>query len=136
MTTSVRDAVRVFNKYLLNPAMLRLAGRKHWYATAIRHTERRSGKSYTTPVVADRVADGFVVPLPYGTHVDWLRNVLASDPATIRVGGQTYEVAHPKIIDTVSAAPQLSLGHRRTFQRLGLDDFMKVELVPTAHSDR
>ena len=136
MTTSVRDTVRVFNKYLLNPAMLRLAGRKHWYAAAIRHTGRRSGKSYTTPVVADRVADGFIVPLPYGTHVDWLRNVLTADRATIQVSGQTYEVAHPKIIDTFSAAPQLPLGRRRTFQRLGIDDFMKVELAPTAHNDR
>lgn len=136
MTTSVRDAVRVFSKYLLNPAMLRLAGRKHWYAAAIRHTGRRSGKSYTTPVVADRMADGFVVPLPYGTHVDWLRNVLAADRATIQVSGQTYEVAHPKIIDTVSAAPQLSLGRQRTFQRFRIDNFMKVELAPTAHSYR
>jgi deazaflavin-dependent oxidoreductase (nitroreductase family) len=136
MTTSVRDTLRVFNKYLLNPAMLRLAGRKHWYAAAIRHTGRRSGKSYTTPVVADRVADGFIVPLPYGTHVDWLRNVLAADRATIQVSRQTYEVVHPKIIDTVSAAPQLSSGHRRTFQKFGIDNFMKVELAPTAHSDR
>ncbi len=116
MTTSVRDTVRVFNKYLLNPAMLRLAGRKHWYAAAIRHTGRRSGKSYTTPVVADRV--------------------LTADRATIQVSGQTYEVAHPKIIDTVSAAPQLSLGRQRTFQRFGIDNFMKVELAPTGHSGR
>ena len=27
--------VRVFNKHLLNPLMLRLAGRKHWYASVI-----------------------------------------------------------------------------------------------------
>ena len=136
MTTSVRDTVRVFNKYLLNPAMLRLAGRKHWYAGVIRHTGRRSGKSYTTPVVADRVADGFIVPLPYGTHVDWLRNVLAADRATIQVSGQTYEVLHPKIIDTAAAAPQLSSRHRLAFERFGIDNFMRVELAPTAHNGR
>ena len=28
------------------------------YAAAIRHTGRRSGKQYTTPVVVERVADG------------------------------------------------------------------------------
>ena len=50
---SVRDTVRTFNKYLLNPAMLHLAGRRHWYAAVIRHTGRKSGKSYATPVVAD-----------------------------------------------------------------------------------
>ena len=81
--TPLKNAVRVFNKHVLNPAMLTLAGRKHWYAAVIRHTGRRSGKSYATPVVADRVADGFILPLPYGTGVDWLRNVLAAGSATI-----------------------------------------------------
>jgi deazaflavin-dependent oxidoreductase (nitroreductase family) len=27
---TLRDAVRVSNRYVLNPVMLRLAGRKHW----------------------------------------------------------------------------------------------------------
>ena len=68
--TPLKKAVRVFNKHLLNPAMLHLAGRKHWYAAVIRHTGRRSGSHYATPVVADGVADGFILPLPYGTGVD------------------------------------------------------------------
>src|SRR6476646_9387287 len=36
------DAVRVSNKYLLNPLMGTLAGRKNGYAAAIRHTGRKS----------------------------------------------------------------------------------------------
>ena len=48
---AVLDTVRVFNKHLLNPAMLLVAGRKHWYAGVIEHTGRRSGKNYATPVV-------------------------------------------------------------------------------------
>jgi deazaflavin-dependent oxidoreductase (nitroreductase family) len=128
--TTRLDRLRVLNKHLLNPAMLHLAGRKHWYAGVIRHTGRRSGKTYSTPVVADRVADGFIVPLPYGTHVDWLRNVLAADNATIEVSGQTYEVVHPRIINAVEAAPQLPSGHRRTFQRFGIANYLTVELAP------
>jgi deazaflavin-dependent oxidoreductase (nitroreductase family) len=85
--------------HLLNPAMMHLAGRKHWYAGVIRHTGRRCGKCYATPVIADRVADGFVVPLPYGTGVDWLRNVLAAGEATVTVGGRTYDVIDPEIIN-------------------------------------
>jgi hypothetical protein len=30
--TAGLDRLRVFNKHVLNPVMLRLAGRKHWYA--------------------------------------------------------------------------------------------------------
>lgn len=125
----VRDAVRTFNKYVLNPAMLLLAGRKHWYAAVIRHTGRRSGKNYATPVVADRVADGFVIPLPYGTHVDWLRNVRSSGQATITVGGQTYDVVEPTIIDMATAGPQLSSRRRRTFQRFGIGEYVKFQLA-------
>ncbi|MGE5693982.1 MAG: nitroreductase family deazaflavin-dependent oxidoreductase [Candidatus Sericytochromatia bacterium] len=127
--TSVRDAVRVFNKYALNPVMMRVAGRKHWYAGVIRHTGRRSGKQYATPVVADPVAGGFVVPLPYGTGVDWLRNVLAADRATLQVHGRTYQVAHPMIIDADAAATQLSRRRRRQFARFGIDRYMKIELA-------
>ena len=28
----VRDAFRIFNKFVLNPVMMRLADRKRWYA--------------------------------------------------------------------------------------------------------
>jgi deazaflavin-dependent oxidoreductase (nitroreductase family) len=127
--TPARNAVRTFNKYLLNPVMMLLAGRKHWYAAVIRHTGRRSGKHYATPVVADRVADGFILPLPYGTGVDWLRNVIAAGQTTITVSGQTYEVAEPEIIDSASAAPQLSPKRRRAFQRFGIGSFVKLRLA-------
>jgi deazaflavin-dependent oxidoreductase (nitroreductase family) len=126
---SVRDLVRTFNKYVLNPAMLQLAGRKHWYASVIRHTGRKSGRSYVTPVVADPVSDGFVVPLPYGTGVDWVRNVLAAGRATITSTGSTYDVVAPEIIDATSAAALLSPRRRRGFRRLGIDKFLHVTLA-------
>jgi len=127
--SSVRDAVREFNKHVLNPVMMQLAGHKHWYAAIIRHTGRRSGKSYATPVVADRVTDGFILPLPYGTGVDWLRNVLAAGKATVTVSGQTYDVVEPEIIDAATASPQLSPRRRRAFARFGIDNFVKIKLA-------
>ncbi|APE15435.1 nitroreductase [Mycobacterium sp. WY10] len=126
---SVRDAVRTFNKYVLNPAMLHLAGRKHWYASVIRHTGRISGNSYRTPVVADPVAGGFILPLPYGVGVDWVRNVLAADRAVITSAGSTYDVVAPEIIDAASAAALLSPRRRRGFRRLGIDKFLRVTLA-------
>jgi deazaflavin-dependent oxidoreductase (nitroreductase family) len=125
----VGDWVRTFNKYVLNPAMLRLAGRRHWYAGVIKHTGRRSGRPYVTPVVAERVADGFVIPLPYGRRVDWLRNVLAAGHATVTVGGASFDVVEPEVIDAAAAGPQLSPRRRRAFARFGIDDFVKVKLT-------
>ena len=59
-------AVRTINRRALNPAMLRLAGRPHWYAARLEHVGRRSGRGYATPVVALPVRDGFAIPLVYG----------------------------------------------------------------------
>ncbi|WP_179956878.1 hypothetical protein [Amycolatopsis anabasis] len=90
-TRPLNNAMRASNECVLNPVMMRLAGRRHWYAAAIRHTGRRTGKEYATPVVAVRAGDGFIVPLPYGTGVNWLRDVLASGLATTSSGWRTPE---------------------------------------------
>jgi deazaflavin-dependent oxidoreductase (nitroreductase family) len=127
---AARDAVRTFNKRVLNPVMLHLAGRPHFYAAVIRHSGRRSGKSYATPVVANRITSGFIVPLPYGTGVDWLRNVRAAGHATITIDGRTYPVANPEIIDAATAGPQLSPRCRRAFERFGIGDFVRFTLRP------
>lgn len=137
-SSSAKDAVRTFNKHVLNPVMLLLAGRKHWYAAAIRHTGRTTGRRRTTPVVADRVADGFITPLPYGTAVDWLRNVQAAGQATIVVGGRSFPVVNPQIIDASTAAAELSPRRRRTFERFGIERFVKFTVAPDgeAHHDQ
>jgi len=38
---SVTDATRALNKRLGNPAMMKLAGRRYWFAGVIRHIGRR-----------------------------------------------------------------------------------------------
>jgi deazaflavin-dependent oxidoreductase (nitroreductase family) len=128
---TVLDNVRVFNKQLLNPPMMRLAGRKYWYASVIEHTGRRSGKSYATPVAAERVPDGFVIPVPYGVGVDWLQNVLAAGHATVRAHGQTYRVVQPEIISAEAAAPQLRRERRRTYDLFGVKNYLQVKSEPS-----
>lgn len=124
-----RTLIRTSNKHLLNPLMLRLAGRRHWYASVIEHTGRRSGRHYRTPVVADRVDDQFVIPLPYGTQVDWARNVLTAGSASVVNRGDTYPVNEPEIIDATQALPLLTRERRRTFQRVGVRRFLRLQIA-------
>ncbi len=124
------NAVRSSNRHLLNPLVLRLAGHKHWYAAAIRHTGRRSGKQYATPVVAERFPNGFVIPLAYGTRVDWLQNILAAGRATISSQGKSYDVVQPEIIDAAAALPLLKSWRQRTFQQFGIEHYLKVNDAP------
>lgn len=122
-----RDLIRTSNKYLLNPIMLRLAGRRYWYASLLQHTGRRSGKRYATPVVADRIDGHVLVPLPYGTDVDWLRNVLTAGEASLTSAGRTYELSAPEIIDAAEALPLLPSDRRRVYERTGMARFLRAQ---------
>ena len=80
--------------------------------------------------MAERVEDGFVSPLPYGTRVDWLQNVRAAGRATISVQGYRYEVVEPDVVDAAAALRTLTPRRRRTFQRTGITHYLKVKLSP------
>jgi len=130
--TTTRNAVRVFNKHVLNPAMLHIAGRKHFYASVIHHTGRNSGRRYSTPVVADRVVDGFLVPLPYGTGVDWLKNVQAQQHCTIEHHGQTVAVGDPVVVDAAVALAQLPPRRRQQLKHFGIAHFLHLSMAGEA----
>lgn len=125
-----RGLIRTSNKYLLNPLMLQLAGKKFWYASVIQHTGRRSGKRYATPIVADRVDDHLFVPLPYGTQVDWVRNVLHAGEATVVSKGRTYHAVAPELVDATQALPELPRDRRRTFERVSIGHFLRMTIAP------
>jgi deazaflavin-dependent oxidoreductase (nitroreductase family) len=121
--------IRNSNKYLLNPLMLRLAGRRWWYASVVEHTGRTSGKRYSTPVVADRVGEHLMIPLPYGTQVDWVRNVLSSGAADVVSKGRTYHVVSPELIDSTQALPELPRDRRRAFERVNIEHFLRMDIA-------
>ena len=123
-----KNTVRTFNKHVLNPAMMRVAGHRFFYAAVIRHVGRRSGTAYATPVVADRVENGFVIPLLYGTRTDWLRNVRAAGHATLQARGETYPVTTPEIIDAATAFPQVPAAHARVWRRLRIEHYLKMTI--------
>ena len=130
--TMARDAVRAFNKNVLNPAMRRLAGTRHFYASAVHHTGRRSGKHYVTPVVAFRVTDGFLIPLPYGSHTDWLLNVRAEAGASLRFKGETFAITSPTVIDASFATIDLPPTRRKVFQWFGVKEFLHLNQTALA----
>ena len=128
--TPFRSLIRTSNKYLLNPIQLRLAGKRYWYASVVEHTGRRSGRQFSTPVVADRVGDDLLIPLPYGTQVDWVRNVLTAGRATVVHKGERLAVDAPELIDSTQALPLLPRDRRRTFERVSIGHFLRARIAP------
>lgn len=71
------------------------AGRRVY--ALVYHIGRRSGRSYTTPVLAMPTSDGFVIPLPYGVCVDWCQNVMAAEMTKMMWQGDTFTISDPRL---------------------------------------
>jgi len=98
----IRRAVRRFNRDVVNPRALRSAGRRGAAFAVLRHRGRRTGRSYATPIGASTAEGGFIVALPYGADVHWLRNVQAAGSALLEVDGVEYRVDGPRVVPTAA----------------------------------
>lgn len=124
------DAVRRFNKRFLNPVMMRFAGGDHWYASAVHHEGRKSGKTYSTPIWAVAAGRHFYIPLPYGRDVDWCRNILHAGHCVLETHGKRYEETSPKIVDAEVAGAQIPLRDHLRFSAYGVDAYLRLEVPP------
>lgn len=92
----------------------------------VRHTGRRSGHVYETPIAIARTADGFVIPLPYGDHTDWCRNVMAAPASVVRWHGRDYTVGGPTIVGRDVARRAFGSVPNRALALFGIDRFLLV----------
>lgn len=96
--SEIRRQIAQINKRVLNPLTLSFAGRPYVPYGMVQHIGRRSGKRYVTPVLVQSRGDTFVIPLPYGTETDWVRNVQAEGGALVLTGGRAVRVTDPRIV--------------------------------------
>jgi deazaflavin-dependent oxidoreductase (nitroreductase family) len=133
----VRLLVRPMTK-LLNPLIVRLAGRRHFrMAAQIRHVGRRSGRLYVTPAGAHLHGDVIVIPLTFGSRSDWARNVRAAGGCSIRLNGRDYLAARPEILSRDEAGELIrstfSPLERAGLRMLGIRQFMRLDAKPGEH---
>ena len=116
---------------VLNPFIRRLAGRRHFgMAAQIHHRGRRSGREFVTPASARPSPEGsFLVPLTFGEHSDWCRNVLSAGYCTIRFKGVDHLVASPSLIGRQAARSTFRVHERMMFRVLGITKFLRLEPV-------
>lgn len=117
---------RLTLKHTLNPITRRLARTGRGPFSLVRHTGRRSGRSYETPLILGRAGGSFIAELTYGPQVDWYQNVVVAGSCTLIWRGKPFAIHR---IEPVSAEegravfPRparaiLRLLHRRHFVRL------------------
>jgi hypothetical protein len=122
----VLGAVRRFSRSVVNPRMLKTAGRPGAYASLVLNRGRRTGREYRTPVVAVPADDGFVIALPYGTTSNWVRNVLASGSATLINEGVTYEVDRPEIVPLTAMNHHFPEKEQRSHTRFRVESCLRL----------
>ncbi|HEU0296158.1 MAG TPA: nitroreductase family deazaflavin-dependent oxidoreductase [Anaerolineales bacterium] len=105
---SLLNRMRFLNKRIFNRVTLKFAGSAYSPISIIRHLGRRSGTPYATPVIVEPLGDRFMLALPYGSKVDWYRNILAAGRGTVVWHGKEYSVESPEplVVGTgLSASP-------------------------------
>jgi deazaflavin-dependent oxidoreductase (nitroreductase family) len=123
---------------MLNPLIVKLAGRRHFrMAAQIRHVGRRSGRTYTTPVTARRNGDMVVIALTFGNQSDWSRNVRFAGGGSIRIEGEDYDVTQPQIMSRQDARPLVQAAfspmERAGFRMLAIKQVMTLRLASATH---
>ena len=131
----ILERIRHFNRRYLNPFTLSFAGRKGGVYSIVEHVGRRSGQRYATPVVAMRWADGFVMPLPYGIHVDWYRNILAAGGCVVAWQGHAYRTVDPRLIPPEQGLAAFPRWVRRLLQNADTQAYLYLRLAAESPED-
>jgi hypothetical protein len=125
----VQRTIRRMNRAVINPRAMESAGQPGAYASVVQHLGRTTGTAYETPVQVLATDDGFVIPLPYGTAVDWLQNVLAQGSAVIVHEGNTYQVDRSEVVPSAVAMPHVPSKYQWSLRMYGVDQFVRVRRV-------
>lgn len=91
------------NKRVFNPRQIR----KGSYPV-VKHVGRVSGRSYETPLDAYATRTGYVLVARYGPGSDWVRNILASGTATLRIGDDEHVLSSPQLVSQEEALDALT----------------------------
>jgi len=123
----IPDRIRYFNKRFLNRLTLKIAGAAHSPIAAVEHVGRKSGKRYRTPVMVERLEDGFMFALTYGPGVDWYLNLLASGKCTLFWHGGKYQLENPQTVSTETGLRAFPPPANLILKTMRIEHFFKMQ---------
>jgi len=120
---------------VINPRVEQAIERRESKFGIVHHVGRRSGAAYHTPVDVARTAEGVLISLPYGTEVDWCRNVLAADRCTITLEGEELALSAPEVVLTPPANAPLEPDKQRQWQSEGIAHYLSLKYDASAEPE-
>jgi deazaflavin-dependent oxidoreductase (nitroreductase family) len=91
------EVIRPFTTRFVNPVTRLVAGRLPLFAI-LHQRGRRTGRLYHTPMNVFRSGEAYVFALTYGSHVDWVQNVLAAGGCDMTTRGRRVTLVEPELI--------------------------------------
>jgi deazaflavin-dependent oxidoreductase (nitroreductase family) len=128
MKGPIQSGLRQLTK-ITRPLAVRSAGKQGSSTSVVCHVGRKTGKSYTTPVVAVEHDGNVYIALPYGERTDWLKNVLATGSATVVIGGDRYEVDQPEVVPMAEATGFFGAKEQRLHRRFGVAACLRARRI-------
>lgn len=118
---------------VLNPWVLRVAGQvPPW--VVLHHVGRKSGKDYTTPLVAFAARPEeeilAVLPLPWGSGTDWARNTMSSGTVRLTRAGAEFVVKDVRLVPAYEAAGWLASVPSTLLSAAGVEECLVGTLHP------
>lgn len=110
---------RVFNKLEL----------KRGQRPVLIHRGRSSGREFQTPLDAHRVDGGFIFFCMYGPESDWVKNVMATGAAKLRVGGEQHDLVSPRLVTKDEAFAQLPPTTKAPPEFLKVTAFLQMDVL-------
>ena len=117
---------------VVNPLVLRIAGRRHMPILGIvHHRGRKTGRSYATPLgVRPAAGGGFVIPLTFSQASQWYQNILAAGCCIITYRGADHTVAEPTVVDRAAAGLAYPGYERLALRLIGINEFVSLTSAP------
>jgi deazaflavin-dependent oxidoreductase (nitroreductase family) len=126
----IRSIARV-----VNPLVLRIAGRRHMPVVGIiHHRGRNTGRLYATPLgIRPAAAGGYVMPLTFGESAGWYRNIASAGGGIITWRGADHTVTSPVIVDRTTALPAYPRYEQLALRAIGINQFVWLRPEPASH---
>ena len=94
----------------------------------LRHTGRKSGRQYATPLQYEQIDENYCVGAGRGTQADWFRNVQANPRVEVWVGRRRFKALAEAVTDPERVADFLAYRLKRHPLMVGW--MMKLHKLP------
>jgi deazaflavin-dependent oxidoreductase (nitroreductase family) len=111
---------------VVNPLVLRIAGRRHMPILGIvHHRGRKTGRPYATLLgLRPAAGGGFVIPLTFSDASHWYQNIRAAGWCVITYRGADHTVAGPMLLDRATARSAYPRYERLALRLIGIDELV------------